>query len=334
MFEAVLTVCIGLAEAPCRDVLLPGFEAADKAGCEAALGARDDAKCVPLGQVLEVEEVAPGVFAHLGRIEEPDGQNLGDVANTGFIIGERSVAVIDCGSAAWIGEAMWRAIRQRTDLPVSHVILTHMHPDHVFGCAPFAELGATFIGHAALPRALTDRQENYSDSLSRLIGPQAFIGSKVFPVTRTVEDRDELDLGNRVLHLRAWPNAHTGNDLTVRDDASGVMFTGDLVFDRHTPALDGKLRGWQSVLSEMQQIPLSGIVPGHGGPFLDWPDSAAPLVRYLDVLAADTERAIAEGQRLGDAVQTIAESEAPHWDLFEAYNPRNATVAFTELEWE
>ncbi len=58
------------------------------------------------------------------------------------------------------------------------------------------------------------------------------------------------------------------------------------------------------------------------------------MQRYLDVLAADTRAALDAGQRMGEAIETIAASEEAHWELFEAYNPRNATVAFTELEWE
>jgi hypothetical protein len=58
------------------------------------------------------------------------------------------------------------------------------------------------------------------------------------------------------------------------------------------------------------------------------------MLRYLEVLERDTRAAIAAGARLGDAVETIAQSEAGHWSLFEVHNPRNATVAFTALEWE
>ena len=76
------------------------------------------------------------------------------------------------------------------------------------------------------------------------------------------------------------------------------------------------------------------MIPGHGGPVMGWPEGAAPLKRYLDTLARDTRKALDEGARLSEAVGRIAAEEADDWSLFEAYNPRNATVAFTELEWE
>lgn len=356
MFEAVLTLCLGAAGAadapangappPCRDLLLPGYEAPTEAGCSAALRAAPPDRaamaggtpdCRPVGDALAVEEIAEGVFVHAGLVAEPDRDNRGDVANLGFVIGARQVAVIDTGSAAWMGEALWRAIRQRTDKPVTHVILTHMHPDHVFGASVLEVAGAASVAHAGLTRALADRQGNYLESLARLIGPVALLGTEPPQVVLAVEDAAEIDLGGRRLHLRAWPLAHTGTDLTVFDSATGTLFAGDLLFDRHTPALDGSVRGWLAVLDRLQREAggeILRVVPGHGATALPWPDGAAPLRRYLDTLARDTRAAIAAGLRLSDAVPRIAASEADRWELFDAYNPRNATVAFTELEWE
>jgi quinoprotein relay system zinc metallohydrolase 2 len=347
MFEAILTLCLMGAEPVCRERLVPGYAAASEAGCRAALAASppdltglaeglevSGPVCRAAGEALEVAEVAPGVFAHLGRVAEPDSANRGDVSNLGFVIGGEGVAVIDTGSAPWMGEALWRAIRARTDLPVTDVILTHMHPDHAFGAGVFMERGARVWGHAGLVRALADRQANYLESLAALLGEAEFVGVRVPQVSNPVAERAEIDLGGRVLDLRAWPVAHTGNDLTVLDRASGTLFSGDLVFDRHTPALDGSLRGWRAVLEEMRAMAVARVIPGHGGLSLEWPIGAHPLARYLKVLERDTRAAIDQGARLSEAVETVAQGEAAHWQLFDAYNPRNATVAYTELEWE
>ncbi|WP_298976802.1 quinoprotein relay system zinc metallohydrolase 2 [uncultured Roseobacter sp.] len=347
MFEAVIALCVSLTEGPCRDHLLPGYEAQTQAACIAALAAKTPdldvfkdvqqqgaPRCEPVGSALAVTEVAPGVFVHMGAIEEPDAINLGDITNLGFVIGETGVAVIDTGSARWMGEALWRAIRAQTDKPVTHAIITHMHPDHALGAGPFAEVGAEIVGHANLSRALSDRQANYLESLNRLVGVGAMLGTRTVSVDMAIETMGEIDLGDRVLQLRAWPMAHTGTDVTVMDATTGTLFAGDLIFHRHTPALDGKLTGWRGVLAELEALEVQRVVPGHGGPALDWPEGVQDMSRYLQVLETDTRAAIDAGQRLGEAVEVIAKSEAPHWQLFDAYNPRNATVAFTELEWE
>ena len=345
MFEAILTICLLAAGDGCRDALLPGYEAVTEDACKAALAAHPPTRfpeghapygprCTPVGAALSFDEIAPGLFVHRGQIAEPDRDNRGDVSNIGFVVGEKSVAIIDTGSARWMGEAIWRAVRASTELPISHVILTHMHPDHVFGASAFAETDALIVGHTALDRALADRQENYRQSLASLIGPVAFLGTEPVSINVAVDNSLQIDLGSRRIDLRIWPIGHTGTDLTVLDEESGILFTGDLVFHEHLPALDGSLRGWQAVLSEMASLPATRIVPGHGGPILDWPAGAAEVGRYLQVLERDTRAAINQGQRLGDAVNEIAASEAKHWHLFDAFNPRNATVAFTELEWE
>ncbi|MCO6382093.1 quinoprotein relay system zinc metallohydrolase 2 [Oceanicola sp. 502str15] len=337
MFEALVTLCLLGEPQICRDALVPGAEATTRAGCEAALGRlalpegawRAGAPfCAARGEVLDFEEVAPGLFVHMGAVAEPDGVNRGDVSNVVFVVGREAVAVIDSGGARWVGEATWRALREVTDLPVSHVVLTHMHPDHLFGAGVFA--GAEVVGHAGLARALADRAENYEESFAGLIGA-GFVGSSVPEVTVPVDAAMEIDLGHVLLEVRAWPRAHTGTDLTVR--LGDVVIAGDLVFDRHTPALDGSVLGWLEVLDALEGQG-ARVVPGHGGPVLAMGAALAPMRRYLEVLRDDTRAAVAAGERLGEAVEHIAQGEAAHWALFDAYNKRNATVAFTELEWE
>lgn len=333
MFEAVFAVCLA-GGAICRDTLLPGYEAATQSDCEVRLAAnpQEGARCQRSGPALAMQEIAPGIFVHEGAIEEPNPENAGDVSNLGFVVGEDAVAVIDTGGSRAVGEALWRAIRTETDLPVRYVILTHMHPDHVFGAEVFP--GAKVVGNAELARALADRAENYLESFTALIGPKRFLGTEAVAPGVPVADRLTIDLGGRALDLRAWPMAHTPTDLTVTDLETGTFFAGDLVFDRHAPALDGSLNGWEAVLDSLAAEHFARMVPGHGGPVLPWPDGAAALRQYLSVLEADTRAALDKGLRIGEAAETVATEEAPNWQLFDAYNARNATVAFTELEWE
>ena len=347
MFEALITLCLSTAPETCREQLVPGFEARTRDRCAAALTerppritlppgviAKGAPACHPVGAALSFAEVAPGVFVHSGQVAEPSRANRGDTVNLGFVIGQDSVAVIDAGSARWMGEAILRAVREHTDKPVSDLVLTHMHPDHVLGATVFMELGARVHGHARLPRALADRQSNYLESLQRMIGPRPLIGTQAPRVSHPVEAESRIDLGQRALVLRSWPRAHTSTDLTVLDVRTGTLFAGDLVFDRHIPTLDGSVSGWLEVLEELSDMPAARVVPGHGDAALPWPAGATNTRRYLEVLARDTRAAIARGDRLGDAVTVIAGEEADDWDLFDAHNARNATVAFTELEWE
>jgi quinoprotein relay system zinc metallohydrolase 2 len=353
VFEAFVTMCVlataGL-EAPlpgatCRTALLPGFAAETKAACERAArlvprqpnGVSEERPpfCAPRpSSDLAFSEAAPGIFVHRGAVAEPDPANIGDVSNVIFIVGSHRIAVIDAGGSRQVGEEIYLAIRERSALPITHLILTHMHPDHVFGAEPLREAGAAILAQANLPRALADRAENYRANFARLIGEAAFLGSLAPAPDRVIAATEVIELGDRVLELRAWPSAHTGADLTVFDRTSGILVAGDLVFDTHTPALDGSLRGWLAVLSRMKGLPARRVVPGHGGPLLDWPQATEPLERYLRVLEADTQKALDDGMALGPATETIGRSEAARWHLFDLFNMRNATVAYTELEWD
>lgn len=330
MIEAILTLCLMSDPTMCRDVLLPARACDAAVEAPAGLVAKGPLRCEPAHPGAAVVEIAPGVFVHQGQVADAGPKVGGDLSNSGFVIGSKAVAVIDAGGSRATGEALYRAVRARTDLPIRHVILTHMHPDHIFGATVFAEAGAEVIGHANLARALADRADSYLNNYGNRLGAD-FVGSTLPEITAPPRD---LDLGGRVLRLHSWPLAHTTTDVTVLDQTSGTVFAGDLIFHRHIPALDGSLRGWQRVLAELTTLGARQVVPGHGAPVLSLDEALTPMNRYLSRLAADTRAAIDEGQSMGRAIETIAQDERPNWQLFDLYNPRNATVAFSELEWE
>jgi quinoprotein relay system zinc metallohydrolase 2 len=284
---------------------------------------------------LDVREIAPGVFVHQGRYELFTPRNSGDVSNTGFIIGRDGVAVIDTGGSPRVGAALLAAIRARTQAPIKYVINTHMHPDHVFGNAAFAGEQPTFVGHHKLPRALAAREGRYLAINKELLGEDAFAGTRIIAPTLLVEDKLELDLGDRKLELEAQKTAHTDNDLTVYDKTTGTLFLGDLLFVEHVPALDGSIRGWLALIERMKgRTDIARVVPGHGPASLPWPAAVAAEQRYLAKVADDVRAMIAQGKTMSDAMAAAGLSEKDAWVLFKEYHARNVSAAFAELEWE
>lgn len=284
-----------------------------------------------------LREIAPGVYLRPGVHAAWGPDNREPVANGGFIVGERCVAVIDPGGSLAEGRALKAALRRVTPLPVCHVIDTHAHPDHALGNAAFAEPGEApapgFVGHHRLPAALAARGPYHLAALRQAGAPDAGSTQLVAP-GRLVQEQLELDLGGRRLLLRAWPTAHTDADLTVLDRKTGTLWLGDLLFEGHLPVLDGRLSGWLEVLARLRAEPVRLAVPGHGEPAGDWPTPLEPQARYLGRLREDTRAALRVRQPLEEAVRRIAPADGARWQLVDEFHRRNVGAAYAELEWE
>jgi len=277
-------------------------------------------------------EVAPGSFVRPGVHEEATVANQDGIANIGFIIGGSAVAVIDPGGSLADGERLRASIRSRTDLPIRYVIMTHMHPDHVFGAVAFVDDRPAFVGHARIAAMLVQRGEFYRNALVDVLGLEE-AGDYAKP-TLLVQDTAALDLGGRTLRLHAHATAHTDNDLSVLDEATGTLWLGDLLFVDRVPALDGSILGWLAVMAALRGTPAAQVVPGHGPASVAWPGAAAAQDRYLGGLVRDIRACRAHGGDIEQAVATVGQAERDRWVLFDEYNGRNVTSAFKELEWE
>jgi quinoprotein relay system zinc metallohydrolase 2 len=287
----------------------------------------------PPSPALNLKEVAPGVFVHQGAHQLPDARNRGEIANIGFIVGERCVAVVDSGGSPEQGAALRQAVAATTPTPVCYVINTHVHPDHIYGNLAFKQPGVSFVGHYKLEQAMAARAPYYMEKASRDLGfslrPEHFI-----PPDRPVKDTLELDLGGRTLSLTAHPTAHTDNDLSVYDRKTQTLWLADLLFMEHLPVVDGSLNGWLKAIDTLKGMDAKLAIPGHGPVSAAWPAAPAAEERYLKMLQTEIRAALRANRTMEWAMANVGLSARPDWQLFDDFHKRNIATSFAELEWE
>jgi quinoprotein relay system zinc metallohydrolase 2 len=282
---------------------------------------------------LSVQQLAPGVFVHLGQQLALDAPGHDDIANIGFIVGSRCVAVIDTGGSMRIGRALRNAIKQRTARPICYVINTHVHFDHVLGNAAFRQDRPSFVGHWALAAAIERSRDFFLQHYADDLDQPADAGQIIAP-DRAIQHTLDLDLGGRHLHLQAWPTAHTDCDLTVLDDSSRTLWAGDLLFRDRLPALDGSASGWLAVIDQLALLPVQRTVPGHGPVTTDLAAALDAERRYLRALIDGVREQLSQGGSMQQAIALVAAAEKPHWLLWDSTHPHNVARVYEQLEWE
>jgi quinoprotein relay system zinc metallohydrolase 2 len=286
-------------------------------------------------QSFNLREIAPGVFVHLGKQLALDVPGHDDIANIGFVVGTRCVAIIDTGGSVRVGRALRTAVKTKTSLPICYVINTHVHVDHVLGNFAFKDDKPSFIGHQALPAAIASNRDfflkNYSADLDSPVSAEQIIAPDR---SVTIGNDVTLDLGGRDLTLRAWPKAHTDCDLSVHDEKTGTLWSGDLLFRERLPALDGSVTGWLAALDELARTRVRLIVPGHGGTANNLAIALDPERRYLQSLIDGVRAAIAQGKPMEVAIEQVDKGKQSGWLLWDQTHPHNVARAYQELEWE
>jgi quinoprotein relay system zinc metallohydrolase 2 len=287
----------------------------------------------PSSSEFNLTEPQPGVYVHLGRNLPLDVPGHDDIANIGFIVGSRCIAVIDTGGSVHIGRELKAEILRRTALPVCYVINTHAHVDHVLGNFAFKDDKPHFVGHTALAEAMIRNRPYFmkeyaadfdaAPSAEQIVGPDQRVGREL-----------SLDLGHRTLRLIAWPTAHSDCDLTVYDERTGTLWTGDLVFRERLPALDGNLKGWLAAIDSLSRMNSRLVIPGHGSLSSDLAGSLTRERAYLLALDQGVRDELARGQSMQDAIDHVALSERGRWTLWQDVHPRNVARAYEELQWE
>lgn len=283
---------------------------------------------------FNLEEVADKIYVHFGIQEDANKINRGDISNIGFIVGDKSILVIDTGGTPSIGKALYKKINDISDLPISYVVITHSHPDHYFGTNVFINDSIDIIGHSKLQRSLDGNFEFYKNLQLVNTRDQSVKEFKNFKVTKfvNVDKNLTIDLGNRIVEIKAWPSGHTDNDLSIFDKKTKTLWTEN-IFIRRTPSIRASVKGWKKNLEETSKMDINLIIPGHG-PIKKKNEALKPMLSYFNRLIDNTRKFHKKNLSLSKAIETFPSENIENWLLYNIYHPSNITKVYTELEWE
>ncbi len=228
---------------------------------------------------LAATEIASGTWAVHGRTEYFTLENGGNIVNIAFIEVPDGVVVIDTGPSRRYGEALLALIEKTIPgKPVLRVYNTHHHPDHFLGNQVFEN------SVIAAPQKVIDNiiaeGDGFTDNMYRLVGDWMRGTRTTAPGTALEAEFEEI--GGRRFSLY-YLSGHTSADLVIRDDETGVVFSGDLAFFNRAPTTPHADIGvWQESLTTIASLDKELILPGHGlhdkagdsllqtGDYLDW----------------------------------------------------------------
>jgi cyclase len=200
-----------------------------------------------------VEEVGKGVYAYV-QLDGSWGLN-----NSGFIVGNEAVTVIDTCFTERRTRAFVDAIAQVTPVPLRTLINTHHHGDHTHG--NYLLPAATVIGHQICRDEMVA-----AGHIATALFPDVEWGElAVSPPFVTFDDRLNVYVDELQLELQFMGPAHTTNDVIAWLPAPRLLFAGDLIFNGGTPFVAmGSVAGSLAALERIRALRPDVIVPGHG----------------------------------------------------------------------
>jgi glyoxylase-like metal-dependent hydrolase (beta-lactamase superfamily II) len=242
----------------------------------------------PVVHITEVRELDRDL------VVVPDGR-VQLVPNIGVIGGRDAVLVVETGLGPLNAEKVLEFATEYAKGRRLYLTTTHFHPEHAFGAQVFAG-EATFLLNRAQAEDLKVKGAGYLDMFRGLGEPVARqLEGVVLPEPDLVyDDAYDLELGGRVVELRATGRAHSKGDQVVRVPDAGVLFTGDLVETGQFaifpwfPPYDTDVSGtrWLAVMERLAGEGARVVVPGHGA--VGGPELLADVRDYLRLLRDET----------------------------------------------
>ena len=260
--------------------------------------------------------------------------NQNFISNAGFVVTPAGVVVIDALGSPALATRLIAEIRKVTPQPITHLIVTHYHADHIYGLQTFKAQGARIIAHRAALEYLNSETARLRLEVSRQeLAPWVNAQTRLVEADEWIEGDKELVVGGVRFQIRLVGPAHTPEDLVIYMPSEKVLFAGDLVFRSRIPYVgQANSRHWITALDNLLAFDAKVIVPGHGPLSLEARKDMQLTREYLVYLRATMGQAARNLEPFDDAYKATDWARFQHLPLFRAANRMNAYNTYLLLE--
>ncbi len=279
---------------------------------------------------ISFEELAPGLYGYTAE---------GD-PNSGVVIGDDSVLVVDAQATPTMAHDVITRIRTVTDKPIKHVVLSHYHAVRVLGASGYE--GAEVIASDVTRDIIVERgQQDMDSEIGRF--PRLFRGKESIPGLTwphvTFHKRMTLWMGQREVQVIHIGRSHTAGDTVVWLPKERVLFAGDTVEFGATPYCgDAHFADWPGTLEAVRALKAEKLVPGRGRSLLnaaEVEEGISGTSSFTSDLFAIAKRAVAAGKDLHATYEEAMAAMRPnygHWVIFEHCMPFDVSRAYDEAK--
>lgn len=270
----------------------------------------------------------------VGALGSAANQNF--ISNAAFVVTPAGVVVIDALGSPTLATRLLEEIKKVTDQPVTHVLVTHYHADHVYGLQTFKAVGAKIIAHrAALIYLNSDTARLRMEASRQELAPWVNEQTHLVEADQWIDHETTLTVGGVQFQIKPVGPAHTPEDFVVYMPSEKVLFAGDLVFRSRIPYLgQADSRHWITALDSLLTFDTAVIVPGHGGVSTEARKDMQLTHDYLVYLRTTMGEAAKNLEPFEDAYAATDWSNFEHLPLFRVANRMNAYNTYLLLEHE
>ena len=283
---------------------------------------------------VEPQQVSPSAWFVQGEAALGSPANRNFISNAGFVVTPAGVVVIDALGSPQLARELIAAIAKITPKPITHVILTHYHADHIYGLQEFRKRGAKIIAQRGALEYLNSEIAASRLAASRVeLAPWIDEKTELVRPDQLLDGPGEVEVGGVRFLLKPVGPAHTPEDQVIWLPSERVLFAGDLVFRGRIPYVgQADSRHWIAALGDMLKLEPKVMVPGHGAVSTTARQDLELTRDYLVFLRDAMGAAARDMDPFEEAYARTDWSRFEHLPLFKAANRMNAYNTYLLME--